>query len=93
MMNINFYFKIRFRKRFQRKVRTGKPDVVILQDIKDVVLFTCDVKMLNIEFINFFHTNAVDRLLRSLIIYFQFFFQVGICYFHLQFSLFNLDQL
>ncbi|XP_018580026.1 uncharacterized protein LOC108917761 [Anoplophora glabripennis] len=68
--------QLEFRKIYQRKVKLTEPDVVTIQDIKDVVIFTCDVTGLTPEFISYFHSEAMDRFLRSLIIYFQYYFQV-----------------
>lgn len=47
-----------------------EPDVIILQDIKDLVLFLLATPV-SVQFINFFHLPIVDRFLRALIIYFQ----------------------
>ncbi|CAG9832661.1 unnamed protein product [Diabrotica balteata] len=66
----------RFRKIYERRVRINDLNVVILQDCKDVALFSCDPKLLTLEFVSFFHTKAVDRFLRSAIIYFQYYLQV-----------------
>ncbi|CAG9854596.1 unnamed protein product [Phyllotreta striolata] len=66
----------KFTKYFERKVKPDDPNVVILQDCKDVVLYSTDVKLLNLEFIKLFHTKNVDIFLRSLIVYFQFYLQV-----------------
>ncbi|XP_057665486.1 uncharacterized protein LOC130899514 [Diorhabda carinulata] len=66
----------RFRKNYERKVKINDTNVVILQDCKDVALFSCDVKCLTPEFIKFFHTKIVDKFLRSCIIYFQYYIQV-----------------
>ncbi|KAG5873369.1 hypothetical protein JTB14_022972 [Gonioctena quinquepunctata] len=66
----------RFRKHYQRKGKMNEQSVVILQDIKDVAIFLCDIDYLTMEFISYFHTKAMDKFLRSLIIYFQYYFQV-----------------
>ncbi|XP_071570440.1 uncharacterized protein [Temnothorax nylanderi] len=62
--------KIKFRKHYLRKVTPDEPDIIILQDIKDLVLFLL-VTSISPQFINFFHLSVVDRFLRALIIYFQ----------------------
>lgn len=62
--------KIRFRKNFLRKVTPEEPDIIILQDIKDIVLFLL-VSSVSPQFINFLHLPVVDRFLRALIVYFQ----------------------
>ncbi|KAG5347729.1 PPR36 phosphatase, partial [Acromyrmex charruanus] len=67
--------KIRFRKNYLRKVTPDEPDIIILQDIKDLVLFLL-LTSVSPQFINFFHLPIVDRFLRALIIYFQRFVQI-----------------
>ncbi|EFN84759.1 uncharacterized protein LOC105182942 isoform X2 [Harpegnathos saltator] len=54
----------------KRKVPPTEADVIILQDIKDLVLFLL-VSPISIQFINFLHLPTVDRFLRVLIVYFQ----------------------
>ncbi|XP_032680469.1 uncharacterized protein LOC116848451 isoform X2 [Odontomachus brunneus] len=62
--------KIKFRKCYLRKVSPTEADVIILQDIKDLVLFLL-VSPVSVQFINFLHLPIVDRFLRALIVYFQ----------------------
>lgn len=52
-----------------------EPDIIILQDIKDLVLFLL-VSSVSPQFINFLHLPIVDRFLRALIIYFQRFVEI-----------------
>ncbi|CAH2020600.1 unnamed protein product [Acanthoscelides obtectus] len=68
--------QLNFRKFYQRKVKLNEKDVVTLQDIKDVAIYTYTVSHLSLEFISYFHTKAMDNYLRSLIVYFQFYFQI-----------------
>ncbi|XP_025832567.1 uncharacterized protein LOC112905091 [Agrilus planipennis] len=68
--------KIRFRRRFQRKAKIGTTSYIILQDIKDVVLFLASPKDLTTKFIRFFHTQTVDSFLRAAMVYFQYYIQV-----------------
>ncbi|CAH1635191.1 unnamed protein product [Spodoptera littoralis] len=65
----------RFRKRMQRKPEPN--DVVTLQDIKDVVLFTAPIKILKPYLINLLHMTGTERILRGLIF---------LCQYHLQTS-------
>ncbi|XP_050460440.1 uncharacterized protein LOC126856195 isoform X1 [Cataglyphis hispanica] len=67
--------KIRFRKHYLRKVAPNEPDVIILQDIKDLVLFLL-LTPVSPQFIHFFHLAIVDRFLRALIIYFQHYVEI-----------------
>ncbi|XP_037297309.1 uncharacterized protein LOC115449798 [Manduca sexta] len=64
----------RFRKKYQRKY--GADDVVTLQDVKDVVLFTAPVKILTPAVINILHLQMTDRFLRALILYCQYYLQI-----------------
>nr|CAH7745062.1 unnamed protein product [Callosobruchus chinensis] len=68
--------QLNFRKFYQRKVKMNQKEVVTLQDIKDVVIYTFTVSHLSLEFISYFHTKAMDNYLRSLIVYFQYYFQI-----------------
>ncbi|KAF7990894.1 hypothetical protein HCN44_000699 [Aphidius gifuensis] len=65
--------KIRFRKCYQRKIKI--PDIIILKDIKNLVLFLIKTPI-NKEFVKFFHLNIVDRFLRCLIMYFQLYIDI-----------------
>lgn len=67
--------KIRFRKHYLRKVTPDEPDIIILQDIKDLVLFLL-VTSISPQFINFLHLPIVDRFLRALIFYFQHYMEI-----------------
>lgn len=53
----------------------SEPDVIILQDIKDLVLFLL-VTSVSPQFINFLHLPIVDRFLRALILYFQHYVEI-----------------
>ncbi|XP_060525300.1 uncharacterized protein LOC132701435 [Cylas formicarius] len=76
METVDIYAQAKFRKLYQRRVNAEEPSVVTLQDVKDVAIFTTKVEDLTFKFISYFHTVAVDCFLRSLIIYFQYYFQV-----------------
>ncbi|XP_035723900.1 uncharacterized protein LOC118442433 [Vespa mandarinia] len=67
--------KIKFRKYYLRKVAPNEPDVIILQDIKDLVMFLL-ISPVSVKFINFFHLPVVDNFLRALIIYFQYYIEI-----------------
>ncbi|XP_022904192.2 protein phosphatase 1 regulatory subunit 36-like isoform X1 [Onthophagus taurus] len=68
--------KLIFRRYFQRRVKPLEPDVVTVQDLRDIALYLANPKDLSIEFINYFHIQPVDRFLRALIIYFQYYLDV-----------------
>ncbi|XP_050671290.1 uncharacterized protein LOC126969771 isoform X2 [Leptidea sinapis] len=65
----------RFKKFLQRK--TEVDDVVTLQDVKDVVIFTAPMSALSPEIIGILHMPPTERFLRALILYTQFFIQVS----------------
>ncbi|XP_076234535.1 protein phosphatase 1 regulatory subunit 36 isoform X2 [Calliopsis andreniformis] len=64
--------KLSFRRHFLRTVAPNEPNIIILQDIKDLVLFLLATPV-SPQFINFFHLPIVDRFLRATIIYFQYY--------------------
>jgi len=64
-----------FRKHYLRKVKAHEADIIILQDIKDLVLFLL-ISPVSPQFINFLHLPIVDRFLRALIIYFQHYVEI-----------------
>ncbi|KZC11241.1 PREDICTED: protein phosphatase 1 regulatory subunit 36-like [Dufourea novaeangliae] len=64
--------KIRFRRHYLRKISPNEPNVIILQDIKDLVLYLLATPV-SPQFIVFFHLPIVDRFLRATIIYFQYY--------------------
>ncbi|KAI8432846.1 hypothetical protein MSG28_013777 [Choristoneura fumiferana] len=67
--------QFRFQKRFQRKTKDN--DVVKLQDVKDVALFTAPSALFTKDIILLFHKPAMDRFLRALIFYCQYFLQIS----------------
>ncbi|XP_044757275.1 protein phosphatase 1 regulatory subunit 36-like [Coccinella septempunctata] len=73
---INRVSQAQFKRLYRRKVKPGASDIVIIQDVKDVVLFSAEVKDLSSEFIRFFHLPTMDAFLRAAIVYFQYFFQI-----------------
>ncbi|XP_029042048.2 LOW QUALITY PROTEIN: uncharacterized protein LOC114875665, partial [Osmia bicornis bicornis] len=64
--------KLKFRRYYLRKIAPNEPGVIILQDIKDLVMFLL-ASPISPQFVNFFHMPIVDRFLRALIIYFQYY--------------------
>ncbi|XP_076299723.1 protein phosphatase 1 regulatory subunit 36 isoform X1 [Lasioglossum baleicum] len=70
--SLNQREKIKFRRHFLRKISPIEPNVIILQDIKDLVLFLLATPV-SPQFINFFHLPIVDRFLRAAIIYFNYY--------------------
>lgn len=75
-----------FRQVFSRTDKSYDADVVILQDIKNVVLFLAPSCMMQRRFVDFVHTKVVDAFLNALIIYFEYFLKV------LEFLLIRRDE-
>lgn len=69
-------FQAKFKKLYQRKVKNSDEAVATIQDIKDVAIFTTKRENLFPEFITYFHTVSVDKFLRSMLVYFQYYLQV-----------------
>ncbi|XP_053600406.1 uncharacterized protein LOC128669530 isoform X1 [Plodia interpunctella] len=73
--DIDLVEQLRFKKAFARKTFDG--DVVKLQDIKDIVLYTAPPVFLNPSIIHLMHLPGTDRFLRALILYHQYYLQVA----------------
>ncbi|KAJ8670134.1 hypothetical protein QAD02_001393 [Eretmocerus hayati] len=67
--SLSFNEQSKFRKQFSRR---GGPSVVLLQDVKDLALYTVS-SPLSRELIGLWHTGQVDRFLRALLLYLQSF--------------------
>ncbi|XP_013134588.1 PREDICTED: uncharacterized protein LOC106100311 [Papilio polytes] len=65
----------RFKKHFQRQLI--EEDVVKLQDVKDIVLFCAPKPLITRDIINVLHMRVMDRFLRALIFYCQYYLQVA----------------
>ncbi|XP_048000891.1 protein phosphatase 1 regulatory subunit 36-like [Leguminivora glycinivorella] len=72
----DLYDILRFEKRYQRQVKDNGIDVVTLQDVKDVVLFSASPQFITIPIVKILHLPATERLLRALIFYCQYYLQV-----------------
>uniref|UniRef100_A0A2A4JB42 Uncharacterized protein n=1 Tax=Heliothis virescens TaxID=7102 RepID=A0A2A4JB42_HELVI len=67
--DVDLIEQMRYRRYFQRKLEPGQADVVRLQDIKDLVIYTAPVNFLSAKLINMLHTPTAERFLRALILY------------------------
>lgn len=74
--NITQIEEMTFIRKFQRFSKSRDSDVIILQDIKDLVLFLASFDRLPKNFIDFFHANTTDEFLSDLIIYFAYFLKL-----------------
>ncbi|XP_052738073.1 protein phosphatase 1 regulatory subunit 36-like [Bicyclus anynana] len=75
--DIDLIEQIRFRRRYQRKLKPGQPDIITLQDVKDIALFTAPVSILSPMLINVLHIPTIDRFLRALILCCQYYLQIA----------------
>lgn len=65
-----------FLEQFARPDYSKDSDVITIQDIKDVALFTAPPNSFSRNFIKFFHLPTVDEFLNDLIIYFEHFLKL-----------------
>ncbi|XP_037960620.1 uncharacterized protein LOC119689790 [Teleopsis dalmanni] len=73
---LNQVDEVLFRSEFERSEISHDADVILIQDIKNLVLFLSPAEMMRRDFLCFLHTEVVDRLLNSLIIYFEYFLKL-----------------
>ncbi|KAI5635508.1 protein phosphatase 1 inhibitor domain-containing protein [Phthorimaea operculella] len=69
--------QMRFKKRYQRKLKPNEPDVVTLQDVKDLALYMAPLSMMSAKLINVLHVPTTERYLRALILYCHYYLQIG----------------
>ncbi|XP_026326773.1 uncharacterized protein LOC113235326 [Hyposmocoma kahamanoa] len=74
--NLDVLEQHKFRKIFQRKI-DKEDDVVTLQDIKDLVLYTAPTALLSPMMVNVLHKPTTERFLRALILYCQYYGQIS----------------
>ncbi|KAH8330715.1 hypothetical protein KR067_006815 [Drosophila pandora] len=65
-----------FRQDYMRATSTFDGDTVILDDIRDLVLYSMPSEFISYKFIKFMHTQKVYNLVHSLIIYFEYFLRM-----------------
>ncbi|XP_013101496.2 protein phosphatase 1 regulatory subunit 36-like [Stomoxys calcitrans] len=65
-----------FSQEFQRSDTTYDADVILLQDIKNLVLFLAPTDIITKEFVHFVNTETVHSLLKVLIMYFEYFLKL-----------------
>ncbi|XP_026747134.1 uncharacterized protein LOC113508356 isoform X1 [Trichoplusia ni] len=75
--DVDLIEQIRYRRRYQRKLKPGQPDVITLQDIKDIALYTAPVSILSPMLINVLHIPTTERFLRALILCCAYYLQVA----------------
>ncbi|XP_064543735.1 uncharacterized protein LOC135432151 [Drosophila montana] len=65
-----------FRQVFVRPDTSYDADTVMINDVRDLVLFLMPKEFLHIKFLEFMHQPLVHRLLHGLIIYFEYFLRL-----------------
>lgn len=74
--SLNQLEELIFLQEFQRSELTHDADVILVQDIKNIVLFLAPTEIITKDFVLFLHTFTVDRFLRALIIYFEYYLKM-----------------
>ncbi|XP_050671292.1 protein phosphatase 1 regulatory subunit 36-like isoform X2 [Leptidea sinapis] len=75
--DVDLIEQIRFRRRYQRKLKPGQPDIITLQDVKDIALYTAPVNILSPMLINMLHLPTTERFIRALILFCQYYLQIS----------------
>ncbi|XP_075972436.1 protein phosphatase 1 regulatory subunit 36-like [Anticarsia gemmatalis] len=75
--DVDLIEQIRYRRRYQRKLKPGQPDIITLQDIKDIAIYTAPVSILSPMLINMLHLPTTERFLRALILCTAYYLQVA----------------
>lgn len=73
--NIDPNRQLEYRHSYLRQVRMNMPEVINLQDIKNVVTYLVIGKLPTI-FIRLYHSKLMDKFLISLIVYFRVYLEV-----------------
>ncbi|KAI5635506.1 protein phosphatase 1 inhibitor domain-containing protein [Phthorimaea operculella] len=69
--------QMRFKRRYQRKLKSNEPDIITLQDIKDLAIYMAPLAMLSTSLINALHVPTTERFIRALILYCHYYLQIG----------------
>lgn len=76
LRSINQEEEMIFRGQFVRSEATFDTDTVVINDVRDLVLFMMPKEFLTMKFLDFIHKPAVHRLLHALIIYFEYYLRL-----------------
>ncbi|KAM7344093.1 protein phosphatase 1 regulatory subunit 36-like [Cochliomyia hominivorax] len=76
LANINQLEEMIFRQEFQRSDTTHDYEVILIQDIKNLVLFLAPKEIVTKDIIYFLNTKTIHRFLKALIIYFEYFLKL-----------------
>ncbi|KAL4708782.1 hypothetical protein ACJJTC_011746 [Scirpophaga incertulas] len=75
--DIDLIEQLRFRRRYQRKLKPGQADVITLQDVKDIAIYTAPLQILSSTLINLLHLPTTERFIRALILYLAYYLQIA----------------
>ncbi|KAJ8725014.1 hypothetical protein PYW07_015972 [Mythimna separata] len=75
--DIDLIEQLRFKRRYQRKIKPGQLELVTLQDIKDIAIYTAPLHILSPLLINLLHLPTTERFLRALIFYCAYYLQIA----------------
>ncbi|CAH0397451.1 unnamed protein product [Chilo suppressalis] len=75
--DVDLIEQIRFRRRYQRKLKPGQEDVITVQDVKDIALYTAPVQIMSPLLINMLHLPTTERFIRALILYSAYYLQIA----------------
>lgn len=87
LRTINQEEELIFRQVFVRPDTTYDADTVVINDVRDLVMFLMPKEFLSPKLIEFMHKPAVHRLIHALIIYFEYFLRM------VEFILIRRDEL
>ncbi|XP_026326703.1 protein phosphatase 1 regulatory subunit 36-like [Hyposmocoma kahamanoa] len=73
--DIDLIEQLRFRKRYMRKLKPGEPDVITVQDVKDLAIYTAPLTLMSPMLIDMLHLSTTERFIRALIFYCQYYLQ------------------
>ncbi|XP_047989799.1 protein phosphatase 1 regulatory subunit 36-like isoform X1 [Leguminivora glycinivorella] len=75
--DVDLIEQLRYRRRYQRKLKPEQPDVITVQDCKDIALYTAPVSILSPALINMLHIPTTERFMKALILCCQYYLQVS----------------
>ncbi|KAJ0179334.1 hypothetical protein K1T71_005046 [Dendrolimus kikuchii] len=75
--DVDLIEQIRFRRRYQRKLIPGQAEVISLQDVKDVAIYTAPLNILSPVLINMLHLSTTERFIRALILCCAYYLQIA----------------
>ncbi|XP_013185512.1 protein phosphatase 1 regulatory subunit 36-like [Amyelois transitella] len=75
--DVDLIEQIRFRRRYQRKLKPGQAEIITVQDVKDIALFTAPVNIMSPVLINMLHLPTTERFIRALILYCAYYLQIA----------------